>query len=68
MLICKKYIPKLGSGVQELLGIKHELLEVSDVANAMLHRSHIDNSGRLGGKQDRLQKSCECIGSMIIHL
>ena len=68
MFICEKYIPKLGSGVQELLGIKHELLEVSDVANTMLYRSHIYNSARLGGNQDRLQESCECIRSMVVHL
>lgn len=37
VFVCKKHIPKLGSGVQELLGIKHELLEVSDVANAVLN-------------------------------
>ena len=68
MFVCKNYIPKLGPRVQKLVGIKHELLEVSNVADAMLHRSHIDNCGRLGGNQDRLQESCECIGSMVVHL
>ena len=43
MLVCQQDISQLGFRVQKLLGIKHELSDIWDVANAVFHRCHVNN-------------------------
>ena len=68
MLIRQQDVCQLGLRVQKLLGVKHELSDLLDVAVAVLHRRYIHNPRGLRCNQDWLQQPCQSVWSMVVDL